>query len=160
MQETLDEERKKIELQLNSDRQKIAANEAELQTRQEKFLTERSELDAAWAEMDAATAEFHEELENAKAAHETFIEEEMKALKERQNGVEIELQESLSQIEAVQQEAASLQATKEDVFAKSEMIEVKEVELVQLKEDIDRKTEECAKEICCNIQKYIQGNTG
>jgi hypothetical protein len=46
--------------------------------------------------MDAATAEFHEELEQAKKEHEAFIEKEMLAFKERQSQVELELQESLS----------------------------------------------------------------
>lgn len=92
--------------------------------------------------MDAATAEFHEELEKAKAEHEIFLEKEMKALKDRQNEVELELQESLSQIEAVQQEAVSLQTNKEEVNSKSKLLEAKEMELSLLENDVNRKTEE------------------
>jgi|GEM_PF-2593741 polyhydroxyalkanoate synthesis regulator protein len=92
--------------------------------------------------MDAATAEFHEELEQAKKEHEAFIEKEMLAFKERQSQVELELQESLSQIEAVQQEAASLQSVKEEVKANSEALGIKETELTQLKQSIDKQTED------------------
>ena len=96
--------------------------------------------------MDAATAEFHEELEKAKAEHEIFLEKEMKAAKDRQNEVELELQESLSQIEAVQQEAASLQTIKEEANSKRELLEAKELDLSQLEKDLNRKTEECIRD--------------
>jgi hypothetical protein len=56
--------------------------------------------------------------------------------------VELELQESLSQIEAVQQEAASLQSVKEEVKANSEALGIKETELTQLKQSIDKQTED------------------